>query len=1406
MRKLLLFLIFLLLVPSVLAYSYNPRIIENYNDIPYVVANFSILDILSNGVSSYSMYSKFGYWTYGDWKGYAFFVVKDSGEGVFRIFRYNTATQQKDVNDIPVTGTYVTGQYDLFIYDVSGDIALMKVFSPGHNYMIDLTYKLSTNETLQTTSVLMNSTYEWGNVLLNLGEVQNELPSDVKPFILAKLNGTWFGIFGSMGPLSSMAFDFSVSPFTDIDDAVAIFYGDPTDYGDIIIIVHRTSDNHLYEWVYHWDGTYISYTRSIDLGITGKYLKLFYDDKFYLLVFDNGWKWYRFGDIYNDGTSYRMDIEAQGTIPKFFLSYTVGTSIDNYLIYHQQEDSVKVNSKLSFNIKNSYLPLVVYSDYGGFDAELRVYCKNDYSKYKVYHVVADGQCTGRDVNTYFLDLNYMRDVFGCEEVDVVIDHVDRTRTCSDYTEHFYITYTWSSHADYPFIPKKDGYVFWSIGGHYLFDTNGVGDTRPELFIEDSNMVIKAFHNTEIPMNYQVNTSSIQFSYRKPITIHNPDNEDYKDVVVKITVDTQTPIFEGKMRSDCGDIRFSLDGTYIPYYLDNSTCGTGSTEVYLKLPYLPANGDVTVYMYYGNPSLESASGEDIFGLFDDFNGNSINTNIWSLDTSVQRGSCIVENGMLKLIPSTGSGWGGCVLRSHKKFGPGAIFIIKYDSYSTGVNVFGFSDGTNVPDFNNKNAIMFHRWYGNSKNSVAIYRDGTNIAKYEGIPSSGVLKIEWYVNKIDIYYNDVLYYDCSCSLDVDIPVILSSLVGSNSGGHLYVDYVYVLHGRLVSVSYSTGSEENLTSSTACDHQYTCTNVKECTIPIPCSGTVFVQSTYSFTANGGETYDTSEVGLDQFYSPAPGKNATLTVSPTVGGSNTIFTFTVTTTATTPYNVTWHFYDTATNNLIYIAEANNVNTDTVDFEAYGSQFGVGTYDVNATIIDADGDTIYTNTETFTVTSAKTVQLEVSPEVVYAPGEIDLTLYTSNLAKPYEVYLYHILNGQLQTTGHETGITDDVYSVRTGVTEGNWTFYMKVIDADNEILYTNNVTVQAVPGIQPFSITVTPDLGTQFTKFTLQTTNIYGGHPPYTIHMEIQRDSTVVADWIACDNLQENQNCTYNFTLVGFNPDTYYIFVKAEDDISYRYASNFETIELTGAAPGPPLVCNLTILGNYTNKNILQAILHVEGGAKPYYVSWYDYSREQCTNEEYNIDAPFDIAERIQLFAGDHKIQVSVVSSDGQVCTDSVTLHIDYEEGGVSQNIWYDCIGNISTEATTCGNGICEPQYGENYVTCPQDCKYVPPTPVNVTTPLHIPPFINATEWKELGIDWALPFVSLEFWVTVFGLILSGFVTKLAQGDARAFGISMLVWIGIFTIAGIYPAWLILIIATGIGLLIFYIWQKGGG
>jgi len=61
-----------------------------------------------------------------------------------------------------------------------------------------------------------------------------------------------------------------------------------------------------------------------------------------------------------------------------------------------------------------------------------------------------------------------------------------------------------------------------------------------------------------------------------------------------------------MRSDCGDIRFTdANGNPLNYWIE-SGCNTANTVIWVKVPSIPANGQVTVYMYYGNPNALSES--------------------------------------------------------------------------------------------------------------------------------------------------------------------------------------------------------------------------------------------------------------------------------------------------------------------------------------------------------------------------------------------------------------------------------------------------------------------------------------------------------------------------------------------------------------------------------------------------------------------------------------------------------------------------------------------------------------------------------------------------------------------------------------------------------------------------------
>ncbi|HID66257.1 MAG TPA: DUF2341 domain-containing protein, partial [Aquificaceae bacterium] len=68
--------------------------------------------------------------------------------------------------------------------------------------------------------------------------------------------------------------------------------------------------------------------------------------------------------------------------------------------------------------------------------------------------------------------------------------------------------------------------------------------------------------------------------------------------------------------DCGDIRFYYvdpatgNETKIPYWI-HSGCGTSKTKIWIKVPYIPANSTITVYMYYGNPRAKSESNKSEF---------------------------------------------------------------------------------------------------------------------------------------------------------------------------------------------------------------------------------------------------------------------------------------------------------------------------------------------------------------------------------------------------------------------------------------------------------------------------------------------------------------------------------------------------------------------------------------------------------------------------------------------------------------------------------------------------------------------------------------------------------------------------------------------------------------------------
>ncbi|MCK5630017.1 MAG: DUF2341 domain-containing protein, partial [Nanoarchaeota archaeon] len=111
---------------------------------------------------------------------------------------------------------------------------------------------------------------------------------------------------------------------------------------------------------------------------------------------------------------------------------------------------------------------------------------------------------------------------------------------------------------------------------------------------------------------------IELIYRIPMEITENSGSSLTDHQVLLTVDTASLISAGKMQADCDDIRFTdSDGSTELSYWVESDCNTSDTNVWVKGPSLAASSTRTIYMYYGNPSVSSASnGTSTFETFAD----------------------------------------------------------------------------------------------------------------------------------------------------------------------------------------------------------------------------------------------------------------------------------------------------------------------------------------------------------------------------------------------------------------------------------------------------------------------------------------------------------------------------------------------------------------------------------------------------------------------------------------------------------------------------------------------------------------------------------------------------------------------------------------------------------------------
>lgn len=110
-------------------------------------------------------------------------------------------------------------------------------------------------------------------------------------------------------------------------------------------------------------------------------------------------------------------------------------------------------------------------------------------------------------------------------------------------------------------------------------------------------------------------------YARPITLTNTFTAPLFNYPTLVTLDTATLIAAGKLRADCGDLRFYDEVGALDYWLAGG-CNTAATRLWVKAPWLPV-GSRAITMTYGNALLTSASSaSSTFLFFDDFQDGTI----------------------------------------------------------------------------------------------------------------------------------------------------------------------------------------------------------------------------------------------------------------------------------------------------------------------------------------------------------------------------------------------------------------------------------------------------------------------------------------------------------------------------------------------------------------------------------------------------------------------------------------------------------------------------------------------------------------------------------------------------------------------------------------------------------------
>jgi hypothetical protein len=240
-----------------------------------------------------------------------------------------------------------------------------------------------------------------------------------------------------------------------------------------------------------------------------------------------------------------------------------------------------------------------------------------------------------------------------------------------------------------------------------------------------------------------------YLYRMQINISNYHAND-SNVPINISF-TSSQINYSRFNLTGNDIRFvnGTNGIELSYWVEKWNT-SGTSNVWVKLPYLANNTNATIYMYYGNSSVQtSGSPKYVFLAYDDFSDSSVNTTMWNVTAQTSVNTSTQNGNILKFVTGQTHNWGnnraGLVNSLNMTRVDWLTFYYKFYANSTGdishqvACWFSSTNGTWSPN----NPACIAGFYFPQGNGVQAFQDGWNM---EGATASNWNRDTWYEARI------------------------------------------------------------------------------------------------------------------------------------------------------------------------------------------------------------------------------------------------------------------------------------------------------------------------------------------------------------------------------------------------------------------------------------------------------------------------------------------------------------------------------------------------------------------------------------------------------------------------------------------------------------------------------------